>query len=446
MGEVRFEQAVYGSFPFRTDGYAMLAQSSGCRPQWLSDFRAACQRMGERPTGASSAPVMFALRLASGPWVVVGMTAQGDDDRGRPGATAFHGIVLTPRDYRAAGASPFAFARLLRSDWSADTTLSAGVWNAPTEVVETSERSRRIAVALANGRRVVVESPEPIDGLAREVWSTLPRRVRSRISVATWAFGKGNRFDLLAVPRLAGLVLDDTYLVDPPDMHTRAAGEPATTRRPRHCGLALGAAAVLVGGLGVGFALRGQAEREGRPSRFEAPRVRATAPNVAPDPPDRAAYRDDPTERPGAIEAIAELADRFGVRGETVPDPVVLMETFARNLRYSGPMLTARERSALERAPGREAVPALARDSLISHFVADRPLPEDFREGPLRWQFAALAWSFHQRDDPRRSPAEVAHALGEVLAVDVPVRPLDLEDRYPALAAYREFLARLPRR
>jgi hypothetical protein len=109
-------------------------------------------------------------------------------------------------------------------------------------------------------------------------------------------------------------------------------------------------------------------------------------------------------------------------------------------------MLTARERSALERAPGRDAAAALAWDSLISHFVADRPLPEDFREGPLRWQLAALAWSFHHRDDPRRSPAEVAHALGEALAIDVAVRPLDLEDRHPALTAYREFLARLPRR
>ena len=31
---VRFEQAVYGSFPFRDQGYALLAQSPGCRDGW----------------------------------------------------------------------------------------------------------------------------------------------------------------------------------------------------------------------------------------------------------------------------------------------------------------------------------------------------------------------------------------------------------------------------
>src|SRR5262245_44802638 len=46
---VRFEQAVYGSFAFRDGGYSMLEQSPGCRPEWLADFRAACQRFGERP-------------------------------------------------------------------------------------------------------------------------------------------------------------------------------------------------------------------------------------------------------------------------------------------------------------------------------------------------------------------------------------------------------------
>ena len=66
---IRYEQAVYGSFPFWDKGYAVLAQSPGCRPEWLAELREACQRFGERPGGVAEAEVrgLFALRLASGP-------------------------------------------------------------------------------------------------------------------------------------------------------------------------------------------------------------------------------------------------------------------------------------------------------------------------------------------------------------------------------------------
>lgn len=83
---VRYEQAVYGSFPFWDRGYAMLAQSPGCRPRWLAELRAACQRHGERPAGAAEAGGLFALRPAGGPWLIVGVSPQGRDDRGRPGS------------------------------------------------------------------------------------------------------------------------------------------------------------------------------------------------------------------------------------------------------------------------------------------------------------------------------------------------------------------------
>ena len=46
---IRYEQAVYGSFPFWDKGYAILARSPGCRDEWLADLKAACQRYGERP-------------------------------------------------------------------------------------------------------------------------------------------------------------------------------------------------------------------------------------------------------------------------------------------------------------------------------------------------------------------------------------------------------------
>jgi hypothetical protein len=214
---IRFEQAVYGSFAFRDQGYAMLAHSSGCRPEWLAGFRAACQNLGERPSGVADAPGVFALRLGDGPWAVVGVFPQGRDDRGRPGALAFHGLFVTPREYRKAGCDPFALAGALRDDWSADTpsTLPPGTWRAPShEPTPTAAdpRASRIADALARGRRVALEAPGPIDVLARDVWRSLPTRVRGRTSMATWTFGNANRFDLLAVPRLKGVALDASYL------------------------------------------------------------------------------------------------------------------------------------------------------------------------------------------------------------------------------------------
>ena len=88
----------------------MLARSAGCRPEWLAELRTACQRYGEPPTGAAQADGLFALRLESGPWMIVGVHPQGCDDRDRPGALAFHALFVGRWAYRWAGADPFAFA------------------------------------------------------------------------------------------------------------------------------------------------------------------------------------------------------------------------------------------------------------------------------------------------------------------------------------------------
>ena len=116
--KIRFEQAVYGSFAFWDRGYAVLAQSPGCRPEWLADLKTVCQRCGEPPAGAVVADNLFALRLKSGPWMIVGVHPQGCDDQGRPGALAFHALFVGPWAYRWAGSDPFAFARAFRDNWS----------------------------------------------------------------------------------------------------------------------------------------------------------------------------------------------------------------------------------------------------------------------------------------------------------------------------------------
>jgi hypothetical protein len=456
---VSFEQAVYGSFPFRDQGYAMLAQSPGCRPEWLAELRAACQRYGERPAGAAESGALFALRLASGPWMIVGVSPQGRDDRGRPGALAFHALFVSPRDYRRAGCNPFGLAGALRSHWTAATrSLPPGTWRveppaAPNE--PNDSRAARIAAALARGKRVAIESAGPIDALARQVWRALPGRVRDRASVATWAFGNRNRFDLVALPRLTGDERDASYLdstaldrdvaAEAPNEPKGGPGRSFPTWLSRAWPL-VGGAAVLVG-VGLGLALRHDwGEASPVPSQ-----VLASTPTSESDhpPPDRSAYRDDPIdpdERRRVAEALLDLADRFEVATE--PDPVAVMTALARRLRYRGPFLTVEERARLARESGRDRDLALAWDAQVRRFADDRTLPGDFARGPLRWQLETLAWSFHL-DDPdaaRRSSAEVPHALSEALAVDVSVQPMPLAARYPALTAYAAFLGRLPRR
>jgi hypothetical protein len=220
---VRIEQAVYGSFPFWNQGYALLAQSAGCRSQWLAELRIACQRCGEPPTGLLPADSLFALRLQSGPWMIVGVHPQGCDDQGRPGAMAFHALFVNPWAYRWIGADPFVFSSLLRREWTAadrESHLPVLTWSAArarraatSNVDDDDSRIIEIVGALTQRRRVVVQSNEPIDRLARSAWIALPRFVRRRATFATWAFDNANQFDLVGLPKLAGVALNPSDLI-----------------------------------------------------------------------------------------------------------------------------------------------------------------------------------------------------------------------------------------
>src|SRR4051812_19813770 len=212
---ILLEQLVYGSFPFWDRGYDVLAKSPGCRPEWVSDVLAACRQFGEAPSGVTPSPCLFAARLASGPWAVVGVEPQGLDDLGRPGALAFHALLIPDRDYRRAGSNPFAFAGAVAREWSAGASLGARFWSIPAPPpprTPPDPRARPVVDALRRGRRVAIESAGPIDGLAREVWLMLPESRRRGASVAPWAFGTDNRFDLVAMPRLAGVAFDPSYV------------------------------------------------------------------------------------------------------------------------------------------------------------------------------------------------------------------------------------------
>jgi hypothetical protein len=213
---IPFEQAVYGSFPFWNRGYGVLAHSQGCRPEWLAELRSVCRRYGEPPTGATASGGFFALRLECGTWLIAGVQSHGCDDLGRPGAMAFHALFVGRWAYRLAGSDPFAFEHEIRGDWCESDQhrvlprgeLSGRLSGRPRPTAAESPQAASIVTALSQKRRVLVQSSTPIGALAREVWSRLPGRVRRRASVATWAFDTGNDFDLVALPKLKGIVLD----------------------------------------------------------------------------------------------------------------------------------------------------------------------------------------------------------------------------------------------
>ena len=117
--EIRYEQAVYGSFPFWHKGYAVLARSAGCRRELAG------VRFNGRGNGLANGrrelprkPACSPCRCARRPWMVVGVFPQGCDDQGRPGALAFHGLFVTRWSYWRAGLNPFVFAPALRSAWN----------------------------------------------------------------------------------------------------------------------------------------------------------------------------------------------------------------------------------------------------------------------------------------------------------------------------------------
>ncbi len=437
---VALEQLVYGSFPFWDRGYDVLARSPGCRPDAAAEALLACRRFGQAPSGVGPEPCLFALPLPSDAWAVVGVAPQGEDDRGRPGALAFHVLLIAGRDYRRAGAGPFAFAGALRSRWSPGATLGPIAWAVETPDSPGSPpvdpRAARIVEGLRKRRRVAIESEGPVDALAREVWRGLPRSTRGRLSVATWAFGNANRFDLVALPRMAGVDLDRSYLApapppDPAPIPDRLAAKPGRRRIAATLALAL----ILVGIAGVILAWR----RDVVP----APEGAAGSPEVAVDPgpgPPRARV-------PGGLRAdLADLAGRF--EGLDLGDPADApgwMLRLSATLRYRGAVLSPADLARLRAESDPDRDRALAWHGRIGAFGDDRPLPADFAARPLAEQLRALAGSFGVDRPDRLGDGAIVPALAAALCRDGPVRPTPLAARYPPLSEYARFLGRLPR-
>ena len=450
--DVLADQLVYGSFPFREGGYDLLSRSAGCSPELTAEVVAVCRRFGQPPSSETARASLFTVWLPGGKrWAVVGVVPQGDDDRGRPGALAFHALLVGARDYRRAGANPFAFAPSLRSDWSSQTPATLDPAPCRIEPVDSRSsppsdpRTERIVAALGRRRRVALEATGPVDDLARAVWASLPARVRRRASLATWAFAGENQFDLVAFPRLAGVTLDRSYL-EPATLDLSLSPPSTTTTRPADHDIRDPGSVTVAW---VGLVIVGLITLAWSYSRnwFQPPEPRRVE-RVAPRPlvdPAPAPVRFTPAENARAqvgLETLAARLQSFGVDPSTT-DPTRLLIQIHDNLAYQGKILTDPDLAILRQIPSPDKTRALAWHDQIGRFLPDPTWPVDFATLPYPRQLAALGRSL-QLDSATR-PEEVPNALIAVLSRPGLIQPTPLAARFPALSDYARFLGKLPR-
>src|SRR5262249_14521562 len=129
MAEITLEQAVYGSQA--GGGYRFLARSPGFLDDWLPLAERLCTGFGERPPGVACPTCVLARPLGRRHVAVVQAADQGRDDAGRPGALAFHLLVLPRSDYEALGAAPSPIAERYPPPWQARDGLPSLTWEGP---------------------------------------------------------------------------------------------------------------------------------------------------------------------------------------------------------------------------------------------------------------------------------------------------------------------------
>src|SRR5262249_55578639 len=138
---------------------------------------------------------------------------QGTDDAGRPGALAFHLLVLPRKDYTALGGDPFDIAAHFPPQWQARGDLPVLSWSEELfprtvedvrKVLQRSDGPNLLggSQVLVDGGRLVFERPAPGTQLLPDPWTLLPTCTRSELWPASFAFGNALGFDALVVPRV----------------------------------------------------------------------------------------------------------------------------------------------------------------------------------------------------------------------------------------------------
>lgn len=462
------EQAVYGSFPFWDKGYAILAQSGGCRSEWLSDLIHLCQSLGQPPSEAAPAVAsfVFAHKLPSGPWVVGQASAQGCDDRGRPGAWAFHALFLSARDYRQCGGTPFVFLPLLRTTFDREIqldTLSATIAPAlPTHESIDMQKQKW----LVRGRKIRILAEQSIDVPLSRFWHGLPASKRARLSITSWAFRTDCDFDVAALPparwpqhrpfresAVWAVNPAELFRQNPPEISTGTQYRIGTATVRKFGRIAVSGIVFVLVCLGLRSCLWSNPRQSARPLAEQA---------VQDDlPPD--AHRFVVEKTPTAVEqTINELLTDWSERLD-IPtgdasqfSPVDAAQRISNAVRYTGPSFTHNRIKTGVKGPSQSR--ALAYSTQIDRLIRVKDYPEVPKEAQLngRYALACMAWSIgandmqdeasrlHSRDDVRRWFEQMSERLiPQSIADDL--APTGYEQQFPELVEYRLHLSRLAR-
>ncbi len=458
---VTCEQAVYGSFPFRDQGYDILTASAGCRPEWLAAFARYCRDLGQPPSEAMPLVdhLLFARKIPAGPWVVALGSAQGCDDRGRPGAWGFHGLFLSNRDYRALGATPFPLRTHLIDRFSAGMSLSGGplLVNLTHEPPDPETDPAKIRW-IAKGRKLRCVGSHNTFRTTERFWRSLGSRTKSRRSLTTWAFRSDTPFQWSCVP--------DQRIADEPDATDRNIlrfpPEELELRFSQHRSASLGLKLRILAGLVATLLaililrsiLRHSASQPVPGSEHAGPLPAEAAPSIA---------SFGPSEMPVDVqeylaERLNDWAEKLGAQPDHAGhDPAAEAARIARAIRYDGPLMP--DNLPNDDPDNRSNSIANAYDEAIRRQSAYRPWPDEAERANSAspaYALATLAWCVRSDvlatdarrirtiSDARRWFERFAdHVLPASIPADLP--STGLEARYPELIEYRLHLSRIVR-
>ena len=340
---ILFQQAIYGSFPFWDKGYAVLARSEGCHDDWVADFTRMCQSLGQPPSEAHPLVdhLILAKKLPSGPWVIAMGSAQGSDDRGRPGAWAFHGIFLSGREYRRAGASPFRFKENFIRDFHSGMQLKAGVIHLSKmddQVIDVPMLNPFWGQLLAKGCKLRLLTDDPLELQSLEsIWNQGSSKSRTKRSITTWAFRPEVDFDLAGVApsRWPDSVVRKSrrmWAVTPEELQSEAHG-PVDLKKwsIQRIGWAVGAITLIFMGMIVFWPV-GNGGSENRVSNQLQPENRPPLSTDFQGPP-------EPANLKAAVnEQLADWCDRLELdQADGLRPPVAYAKLIASSVRYAGP-------------------------------------------------------------------------------------------------------------
>jgi hypothetical protein len=440
MPDITIEQAIYGNIG--EGGYRFLARSPGFLDEWLAEAQRLCTGFGDRPAGVACPAALFAQPFGRHHVAIVRVADQGTDDAGRPGALAFHLLIVPRVAYRGFGGDPFLLAERCPPGWQARGELPALLWPAEPLPPRTVAQVRRVlqrsdgpnllgaSQVLVDGGRVVFARKSPDADIIHDLWALLPTNTRGELWPASFAFGNALGFHAVATPNpaneefgsfhteeSAGDYPEGRYelalqtAVEAGDQHTVdrlfARRTPAETMRLGLYLLGLAAVVSILVGL-----LNPAAPPETRRNTARAV-PESTAPNGLALPPAEEFRTLNRDERDRLTHELGKMAKWAGIS---------LREAQVRQT-----MLALAPSACISRAPLlHDEVPywLLGPEQLLSGLDDHLGTPDPSRDpgplrelGPLERQLRALLWkhAIASYNDPRLNPFELLEGLDQVI-------------------------------